>query len=247
MGAGERIRRTGWLRRAGFGGVVALAVALLMVLPSAVATTPLLYLKAPYSGTNSGSEVARFGGVCAGTSSFARSPVFNLTHGRAYTVAEAQMPGCASSASVLAYESAGFASATFTLPSGHHSIKAKWTVSFSIDLVATPGPTPQSASAYVDVNVDDYVYDETNNTYIGPTHIPSLDYSISTGSYVKSYTNQVLVAYANGTFASGHDYEVSVVITVIAYASVTGGASSASAKVNAGTGGKAATLNVIET
>jgi hypothetical protein len=144
-----------------------------------------------------------------------------------------------------AYAAAELFSSTFTLPTGHHSVKAKWTPTYSIDLVAKPGPSPQSAFAFSEVYVNAYVYDETNHSYIQYTHDTILPDGISSGSLVKTFHGVSLVSYVNGTFATGHSYSIVVYFEVYAEADVSAGSSAASALINAGTSGKLATLDSI--
>jgi len=224
---------------------LAVALGLLVFLPAVASATPVFTLKSPFTGTAYSTEQANFNG-CGGTASWARNPFFNLTNGHAYATAQSTQPSCKhSSAYTDTYASVQFESAAFVLASGHHSIKLKWTVSFSFDLVATPGPSPQTAFAYGDVFATAYVYDATNSTFIDATHTTYLAYSTSNGSLVQSFSGVRLLDFVNGTFATGHSYQVVAYFEVYVEADVGVGSSTASSLFNAGTSGKVATLNLI--
>ncbi|MCI4373796.1 MAG: hypothetical protein L3K02_09190 [Thermoplasmata archaeon] len=229
-----------WGRRIGLGGVVAVVVGLLMILPSAANATPAL--TAPYTGYVYATQGANLGG-CGGNATWPGTPFFNLTNGHAHISAGAKAPACAkTTASVDTYAEAEFQSSAFTLTAGHHTVKEKWWASYSIDLVATPGPGGQTAVASSQLYATAYIYDATNHTDIYATHEVYLDNSTSSGSLVKSFSGVKLTSYVNGTFASGHSYEIIVYLVVYADVNVSAGKSTASAQINCGTSGKFATL-----
>jgi hypothetical protein len=230
--------------RVGVGVLFALAA--LVVLAPLASAAPLLTLKTPFSGTPIAAVSAGFGG-CGASASWARAPFFNLTTGHGVLSAMGKAVACGSTlsdASVYAYT--GYYSSTFTLGSGgHHKLTETWVLSYSIDLVATPGGPTHPASSTSDVYLDSYIYDTTNHTYISPVHAANLYNSISTGSLVKTFTGVHFVGYLNGTFAAGHVYYVVAEIVVEAYVTAGPGSGSASALVNMGTAGKHAVLSSI--
>jgi hypothetical protein len=247
MGKRERSGRKHWEGRIGLGGVVALALGLLIAIPSAVDASSAPRLKAPYSGSNYGWEDSYFAG-CNGNVTWARSPFFNLSNGHAYTNAQVSQPACASTFSYTeAYAGAELITTSLSLPAGHHSVAAHWTASYSIDLVASPGPSPQTASATAELYAAGYIVDQTNDTYIYATYTTYLDHEIFSGSQVASFHGAKLTAYFNYTFVAGHSYEIVVYIQSFVEANISAGASTASAEVNTGTSGKSSTLVSIST
>ncbi len=240
----NRAARGMWGRRIGCAGLIAFALGLMVVLPSAVAATPVLTLKAPYTGTNFSQEQGSFGG-CGGNASWARTPSFNLTTGHAYATAQAKTPACKHSPAFTdAFAEAAFESATFILTTGHHVIKVKWLASYSIHLVATPSGGG-TAFADSDFSVYAYVYDATNYSYHDQTYSTSFYNSTTSGSLVKTFNGVHLINYVNGTFAAGHLYEIIVYFEVDTQTDVSAGTSTASALANAGTSGKMAKLESI--
>ena len=235
-----------WGRGLSWGGAICVAMALLVILPSAVASTPALSIKAPYSGRAYSYVSAGFGGCSNGTATWARNPFFNLTTGHAYVSTGSIQPACKTGfANVYSLAETEFSSMSFSMPSGHHSLKVKWTASYSVDLVATPGPSSQTAYAGGEVYLLTYVLDATNGTYIYETHYTEFSYSISTGSLVKSFSGAKLESFNNGTFVSSHSYEVYAYFEVYSDAGVSSGASTASSTINVGTSGERATLESI--
>jgi hypothetical protein len=228
--------------------VATVAVALLFLVPSAASAKPATSLKAPYSGSvYSGVQGTFIGCPATGSVSWASTPVFNLTNGRAYVTGQSSQGVCKkASAESDATAYTELVSATFALTTGHHSLKATWSASYSIDLVATPGPSPQSAYAYVDLFTYAYIFDFTNASTVYAAHSTNLIHSVTSGSLVTSYHNIALSDFVNGTFASGHTYEVVVLLEIDAQSSVSSGKSTASAEVNAATSGERGTLTSIK-
>jgi hypothetical protein len=240
-------RRT-WGRRISWGSVVTVAVAILFLVPAAASAKSATTLKAPYSGSvYSGVQGTFIGCPASGTVSWPQTPNFNVTNGRAYEAGQSSQGACkkvAADSDATAYTE--LVSATFALTTGHHSVHATWSASYSIDLVATPGPSPQSAYASVDLYTFAYIYDLTNTSTVYATYSTNLIHTITTGSLVTSYHNVALSDFVNGTFASGHVYEVVVLLEFNAQSTVSAGKSTASAEVNAATSGEKGTLTSIK-
>jgi hypothetical protein len=244
----NRTRGTSRSRRFGWSGVstAAVVLGLLMILPSSVSATTPVTLKAPFTGITSSGESSGFG-PCTGTTSWARSPTFSLTSGHAYLAANSSQPACGSADSYSDAEAFVEYVTSSVVLSGHTSIKMKWTASYSVDLVSTPGPSPQYSYAESQVYVFGYVYDLTNDTYAYSTYSTTLYHTVYSGSLVTSYSGLRLVSFINGTFVKSHSYEIQVYLEIDADTWVYTGTSTASASVNAGTSGKAVTLVAITT
>ncbi len=234
-----------WGRKMGFGGVIAIAVGLLIVLPASVSATPAFTLKSPYSGSTYAALGGDFEG-CGGNATWGVNPFFNVTNGHAHVSAAVTTPACKTADSYAeSYASAEFESAIFVLTSGHHSVKAKWTASYKIDLVAKPGPGSQTAQAYDEVYVYGYIADLTNDTYFDSTHSTFFSNSTWSGTIARSFNGVTLVVFVNGTFAAGHSYEILTGVEVYGAVTVSAGSSKGSASVNCGTSGEKAVLDSI--
>jgi hypothetical protein len=235
------------VRRIGLGGVVATAVALMVLLaPTASAFSPssVKTLKAPYAGTESSYEDANFQG-CGATAVWARTPFFNLTTGHDFAVAQANSTSCGrTNSSAGVYSEPEYASNALALPTVHGSVAEHWTVSFSVHLVATPGASG-SAVATVELYLYSYIYDSTNGSYIDTTAAGADYKSITTGSFTKTFTGVKLVDYVNGTFAAKDSYYLYAGLDVLAYAETSSGHAVAGAYINAGLSGKFANLTSI--
>jgi hypothetical protein len=237
-----RASRAPWGRKLSWSGVITVAVALLFLVPSAASAKSTVTLKAPYAGSVYSGDQGTFN-VCPGTTSWALTPDFNLTNGRAYVVAQSSQPACtAGSAGTYATAYTELVSASFSMSTGHHSLKATWSASYSIHLVATPGPSPQTAYAEGDLYTFAYVYDLTAGTTVFASYSTNLAHSVSSGSLVKSYHTAALSDFVNGTFVKSHSYEVVVLLEISTDSVVSAGTSTASAEVNAGTTGEKGTL-----
>ncbi|MCI4343860.1 MAG: hypothetical protein L3J92_07120 [Thermoplasmata archaeon] len=241
-----RTTRGLWGRRIGFTGGAALAVSLLILLPSAANATPTFTLKAPFSGTTYADEGASFEG-CGGNATWAIAPFFNLTNGHAHESVSALTPACKKQySSTGVYTEAALVTTSFKLATGSHSIKAKWTASFSIDLVASPGKSPQTAYAYDEVYVYGWTYDETNDSYVESTYSSYVDNYTYNGSVVHSFHDVTLWMDINGTYASGHVYYLVTYFAMDVETDASAGHSTASAQVNGGTSGERAALDSIK-
>jgi hypothetical protein len=248
MQQGARGGRGTWGRRVSWGGVATVAVALLFLVPSVASAKPVTTLKAPYSGSVYSGVQGTFSGCPAtGSVSWASTPNFNLTNGRGYVAGQSSQGVCkkvSANSDATAYTE--LVSATFSLTTGHHSLVATWNASYSIDLVATPGPSSQTASASVDLYTFAYIYDLTNTSTVYAAYSTNLVHSVTSGSLVTSYHNVALSDFVNGTFAAGHVYEVVVLLEFNAASTVSAGKSTASAEVNAASSGEKATLTSIK-
>ncbi|MCI4364528.1 MAG: hypothetical protein L3K10_00465 [Thermoplasmata archaeon] len=232
-------------RTVGFGSVMTVGLALLMVLAPAASAHPALTLTAPYGGTADQSISAGFTG-CGGNASWSTSPSFNLVNGHAVTNTKATQVSCGSvSATTEAVSFVGLSSSTFSVASGHHSVKEKWSVTFFVDLVATPGPYPQFAYAESEVYIYTYVYDQTSSSYLSSSFHSSQGNSVSSGSLMKTFTSLRMEAFVNGTFTAGHTYYVVTELISLVDTSVSTGGSSASGSINMSTSGKHAVLSSI--
>jgi hypothetical protein len=237
-----------WGRKISWGGVAAVAVAMLFLIPSAASAKPATSLKAPYSGSVYSGVQGSFTG-CSGTGnvSWASTPSFNLTNGRGYVAGQSGQGVCkkgAASSDATAYTE--LVSATFALTTGHHSLVATWSASYSIDLLATPGPSPQTAGAEADLYTFAYIYDLTNTSTVYAAYSTNLIHTVTSGSLVTSYHNVALSDFVNGTFVAGHVYEVVVLLELEAESTVSAGKSTASAEVNAAKSGEKGTLTSIK-
>jgi hypothetical protein len=243
----SRIGRGTWGQRIGWGGVATVVVAVLFLVPSAASAKQSTTLKAPYTGAVYSGVGGTFTGCPAtGSVSWSTTPNFNLTNGHAYVAGKSSQGVCKkvqASSQATAYTE--LETTSFTLSSGHHVLKATWNASYSIDLVATPGPSPQTAAAYLDLYTFAYVYDQTNGTVQYATYSTNLVYTEASGSLVSSFHGIALSDFVNATFASGHSYELVVLLEMNAQSTVSAGKSTASAEVNAATAGNKATLTSI--
>jgi hypothetical protein len=234
------------VRRIGFGGVIATAIALMVLLAPTVSasSSSVKNLKAPYKGSVSSSETIDFQG-CGGTASVAQPPFFNLTTGQAFLIAQANSTSCGkTNSSAAVYAEPEYSSKVLAIPTGPGSIRELWTVSLSIHLVATPGVSGH-AFAVAQVYLFSYVYDSTTDTFIDTTAASSYYHSISSGSVTKTLSGIKFVDYLNGTFAAGDSYYLYAAIGIEAYAETSTGHAVAGAYVNAGVSGKFADLTSI--
>jgi hypothetical protein len=233
------------VRRLGLGGFAVTAVTLLLVMaPTASASPSPRTLRAPFSGAGYGYESGYFDG-CGGSAVFAKTPSFNVTNGHASTIVQANASSCGKSdSSAEGYSEGEYASNSLSLPTGHGSIKMRWTTTFSFDLFASPGKRG-SAEASAAVYVYAYLYDSTNHTYAASGDSYPFYNQTTNGAVVAKITGMSVVAYLNGTFASGHTYYLYMDFEIEAYAEASNKPASAGAMLNADTSGNSAKLSSI--
>jgi len=222
--------------------VIAGAALLVNTASAASLATPATKItyKAPYGGISG----TGFGGVSSGCGLAATLlvyPFFNLTTGVGTESDKVTAHSCGTANGTLSLDSStGLNGTTFTTTTGLHHFVANWVLTFSVDLVATPGGASQSALAYYIVLGGLNVFDTTNNmTYrAGQADVPGLTHYITSGTYTRTFTKVHETTYLNVSLVSGHMFRMQVGVAVVLYLSVSPGSSSASATVNLGSGGK---------
>jgi hypothetical protein len=225
---------------------VAVVALLLVVAPtaSASASPSPKTLRSPYAGYGYGYESGYFDG-CGGSALFAKTPYFNATNGHGYALVQSNSSSCGKIASDSeAYSEAEFEISSLTLPSGHGSIRERWSATFSFNLVAHPGKRG-SADAYVAIFLYSYLYDATNHTYAASSYTNPFYNSTTSGTLAASYSGVSMVDYVNGTFASGHTYYLYLQFELEAYSEASSKIASAGAVINCGTSGNSAKLTSI--
>jgi len=235
----------------GVWAVAAVVVALLFV--ASASASPLAGAarsftdKPPYAGVENSNEFGLLSGsggpICGVTEKFPVSPYFNLTTGHANLSVKATAVSCGPGTSFASpEEDAGFGSANFTTTSGTHDIKVTWDFDFTVRLLATPGGPSQSALAYAEITTQLYLIDVTNGSFFSQDNSPYSLYEITSGTYDHTFHRVIQTLYLNATLAKGDEYSLSTYVYLNAYASVSPGASSASAWANMGSGGRSAFL-----
>jgi hypothetical protein len=232
----------------GVGAVAAVAVIVLLVGSASAAPTTLpratTTYKAPYSGTGDGGLGIIHSG-CGNTASSSVLPGFNLTTGIATFAGKAGDSSCGSVNSTVGFFlEAGFLSDSFTTTAGTHNLSAKWSLTFSESLAATPGGAHPGALASVYVLLALVVDDLTNGTStVSSSFLTS--HEVVTGTYSHNYSKLAGTPYYDRAYVKGHTYDFQVEIEIEIAVEVGVGSNKASASVSMGTGSQGATLSSV--
>jgi hypothetical protein len=247
--ARKRGIRPNWSGPLAGSWVIAGAVVLVLLFVGSTAATPVVLkgspvtYKPPYSGQEIGTATLSQTG-CGGSTAILVNPFFNLTTGKAFGADNLSQRSCGSVADTASLDlEAGFvANSSFTGIGGNYKVKTTWVLTFSVVLVASPGSIYQAAVALFEVEPIVEIFDETNGSALGPSSYSHVLLSISSGSYLHTYSALHMTQYSNQTLKKSHTYVIEAYAMVYTYVYVTPGTSYCSAYVNMGGKGKVATL-----
>lgn len=199
--------------------------------------------RAPYKGENEWGSITGTTYGCRALLSFLNSPFFNLTTGKGYVSAQSSAKSCGGAYSLAAASGAvSLESALFTTTAGLHHLKFSWTTSYAFTIGAVRGNSTQTAYASVEAYAYGWLFDETNHSTLYTTAHNFQFNSTYSGTVSGSFAGLHLWSWVNATLAAGHNYSWDGEFIVSAYSYVTPGKSTAAASINAGTGGRSATL-----
>jgi len=243
-------RRPAWNVSGGLAIAAGLGVALLLL--GSVAASPLTVAKyavtdtSPYSGTEYGLVFDEIKG-CGTTTAIPVLPFFNLTTGHATESVQETAHSCGShNGSAEVEAEAEFITSPFTVTTGLYHLTINWVANFTVKLAATPGSSGTQAAEGGFAEIEDAeLLDLTNGSAFYASNVPSESVYIQSSTFAHAYPHLHQTGFINATLASTHSYEVIVDVTASVYVFATPGASTASASMNMGSGGRGALLSSI--
>jgi hypothetical protein len=229
-----------------------LAAALLVLLPSGAGAVVPTVFTAPYTGMPNIAGLVISNG-CAVKLTTSHAPTFTVSTGRASGAQKVTASPCGAGPggmdSIRSIATIGYQGTTFkVLTSGHHTATAKWTLSFSDSLTATPGNFSQQVLANAAVGATTQVLDLTNGSTFSSSSRWTIANVTTHGSSTFHVAGLHLKFTVNATLNSGHNYEFFTALVLIVFVEVTDtGSSVGSASVSmAGTtnGAKLVSLSI---